>query len=159
MGGHHGGEMAPRLDPPVDWGSESLAIYDGVVTLAEDDIPVIVELDDDHVRMSAAGTEIGQWPAAECLITLVGETTYSITAEDETLEFVPNQPGLFAAAVIGATGGGPAVAMPPPPEAKPVASDGVREAPAPKPLTVGLFYALCLTTAALAVWSLISIVL
>jgi hypothetical protein len=136
-----------------------LAIYDGVVTLADDDIPVIVELEDDHIRMSAAGTEIGQWPADECLITLVGETTYSITAEDETLEFVPNQPSLFAAAVNAATDAGPAVAMPPPPDAKPLPSDGVREAPAPKPLTMGLFYALCLITAALGLWSLISIVL
>lgn len=138
-------------------------MYDGVVTLADDDIPVIVELDDDYVRMSAGGTEIGHWPADECQITRVSDTTYTITAEDETLRFVPNQPGLFAAAVNGAT---ETISPPAEPEPKsaPVAEsaatggDGVREAPAPQPLTMGLFYGLCVITAALAIWALISII-
>jgi hypothetical protein len=88
-----------------------------------------------------------------------------ITAEDETLRFVPNQPGLFAAAINGATENTsqskPAEPEPKSaPEAKiaPTGGDGVREAPAPQPLTMGLFYALCVTTAALAIWALISII-
>lgn len=140
-------------------------MYDGVVTLADDDIPVIVELDDDYVRMSAGGTEIGHWPADECQITHVSDTAYAITAENETLRFVPNQPDLFAAAVNGAPEttylAKPAEPEPesaPEAESAPTADDGVREAPAPQPLTMGLFYALCLTTAALAVWALISII-
>lgn len=137
-------------------GNWILAIYDGVVTVADDDIPVIVELDDRLLRLSAAGTEIGQWATEEVSIVHVGDTVYTITAEDETLRFVPNQPALFAAAVNGNSERS-AVPVPPPPEPVPVAA--VREAPPPKPLTMGLFYALCLTTAALAVWSLISIVL
>ncbi|HEU4894476.1 MAG TPA: hypothetical protein VFT85_01460, partial [Acidimicrobiia bacterium] len=90
-----------------------MPIYDGVVTLDQTDVPVIVELDDDYVRLSASGTEIGNWSAAECQIAHIGDTAYSITAEDETLHFVPNQPGLFAAAV---NGGDPALAVPLPPE-------------------------------------------
>lgn len=140
-------------------------MYDGVVTLADDDIPVIVELDDDYVRMSAGGTEIGHWPFAECQITRVSDTTYAITAEDETLRFVPNQPGLFAVAVNGATEttshSKPAEPEPksaPEAESAATGGDGVREAPAPQPLTMGLFYALCVTTAALAVWALVSII-
>jgi hypothetical protein len=141
-------------------------MYDGVVTLADDDIPVIVELDEEYVRMSAGGTEVGHWPTDECQITHVSDTTYAITAEDETLRFVPNQPGLFAAAVNGATET-TSLAKPvkavepdysPETESGPTTDDGVREAPAPQPLTMGLFYALCLTTAALAVWALISII-
>lgn len=135
-----------------------MAIYDGVVNVADDEIPVIVELDDDSVRLSASGKEIGQWSKSECAITHVTETTYSITAEEETLEFVPNQPSLFAAAVNGAEPAQPAVPLPPPPEPEPAPADGVKEAPPAKPLTMGLFYALCLTTAALAIWSLISII-
>jgi hypothetical protein len=131
-------------------------IYDGVVTLDQTDVPVIVELNDDYVRLSASGTEIGNWSTAECQIAHIGDTAYTITAEDETLHFVPNQPGLFAAAINGGKSDGP---VPLPPERAPVSSaTGVEEAPAPKPLTMGLFYALCLTTAALALWSLISIV-
>lgn len=132
-----------------------MAIYDGVVTLADDEIPVIVELDNDHIRMSAAGTEIGDWRADECRIVHLSDSTYEITAEDESLHFVPNQPGLFAAAING--GRGPAVAMPPPPDDEPTGSEGPPEAPPAQPLTMGLFYALCLVTLAMAVWSLISI--
>lgn len=140
-----------------------MAIYDGVVTLAEDDIPVIVELNDGHVRLSASGTEIGDWPADECEISHVNETVFTISAEDETIWFVPNQPSRFAAAVNGDMTRPAAVALPPEPEAKPTTLPGpvgveIREAPAAKPLTMGLFYGLCVLTAGLAVWSLISIV-
>ena len=134
-----------------------MPIYDGVVTLDQTDVPVIVELDGDYVRLSASGTEIGNWSSDECQIAHIGDTAYAIIAEDETLHFVPNQPGLFAAAV---NGGDPraSVSLSPEPAPEPTAL-GAREAPAPKPLTMGLFYALCLTTAALALWSLVSIVL
>ena len=140
-----------------------MAIYDGVVTLAEDDIPVIIELNDGHVRLSAAGTEIGDWPADECEISHINETVFTISAEDETIWFVPNQPSRFAAAVNGGLTRPAAVALPPEPAEKSTTLSGpvgveVREAPAPKPLTMGFFYALCLVTAGLAVWSLISII-
>lgn len=136
-----------------------MAIYDGVVTLADDQIPVIVELDDEHVRLSASGTEIGKWPADECRIDTVDDTTYTITAEDETLEFVPSQPRLFAAALNG--GSEEAIDTPvrqPQPGAEPVSNNDPAEAPPPKPLTMGLFYALCFVTAVLAIWSLITII-
>lgn len=136
-----------------------MAIYDGVVTLADDQIPVIVELDDEHVRLSASGTEIGQWPTDECRIDAVDDTTYTITAEEETLEFVPSQPSLFAAALNGTSKeetDAPVHNAKPTPE--PAASASAAEAPPPKPLTMGLFYALCVATAALAIWSLIVII-
>jgi hypothetical protein len=132
-----------------------LAIYDGVVTVADDDIPVILELEDDSIRLSASGREIGEWPVGECRINHVGDTTYTITAEDETLEFIPNQPSLFAAAV---NGGPRTVSLTPEKEPDAQPEDGVRRAPPPKPLTMGLFYALCVATAALALWSLIAII-
>lgn len=137
-----------------------MSIYDGVVTLDESDVPVIVELDDEHVRLSASGTAIGEWPSDECHIVHVTDSIYSITAEDETLQFVPNQPSLFAAAVNG-NGPDPAPSAGAPAQAqveREAPATGKREAPPPKPLTIGLFYALCLATAALAVWSLVSLV-
>jgi len=136
-----------------------LAIYDGVVTLADDQIPVIVELDHEHVRLSASGTEIGRWRADECRIDAVDDTTYMISAEDETLQFVPSRPGLFAAALNGAsmepidTPVQPAETAP-----EPASNADGAEAPPPKPLTMGLFYGLCLVTAVLAIWSLITII-
>ena len=140
-----------------------MAIYDGVVTLAEDDIPVIIELNDGHVRLTASGTEIGDWPADECEISHVNETVFTISAEDETIWFVPSQPSRFAAAVNGGLTRPKTVALPPEPSAEPPPTPEpsgvvVREAPAPTPLTMGLFYGLCVLTAGLAVWSLISII-
>ncbi len=149
-----------------------MAIYDGVVTVAEDDIPVIIELDGEHVRLSASGTEIGQWRAEDCHISHVSDTTYTISAEDEVLSFVPNQPSLFAAAINGSNGSEPSKATPPAgveseqpdemsaPETVQEQQGGhqVREAPMPKASTMGLFYALCVLTVGLAIWSLISIV-
>lgn len=158
-----------------------MALYDGVVTVADDDIPVIVELDEDHIRLSASGTEIGQWKTDDCLISHVADSTYSISAEDEILSFVPNQPNLFAAALNGDSGNGgaptvsptapapetetePAMNLEPVTEVEPVVEnssvgdDGVKQAPPPKPLTMGLFYALCVVTAGLAIWSLISMI-
>lgn len=135
-----------------------MSIHDGVVTLADDDIPVIVELDEEQIRLSASGTEIGQWRTDECHISHVSDSTYTIKAENETLRFVPNQPATFAAAVNGSAQEPVVVARPPEPEPHTEPADGVREAPPAKPLTMGLFYALCVLTAGLAVWSLISIV-
>lgn len=151
-----------------------MSIYDGVVTVADDDIPVIVELDEERIRLSASGTEIGEWRTDECHISHVADSTYTISAENETLHFIPNQPNLFAAAVNGAVHRPPPAASPEPeseplsPAAEPepqapeqpeaALPTGVREAPPPRPLTMGAFYALCLLTAGLAVWSLISII-
>ena len=138
-----------------------MAIYDGVVTIADDDIPVIVELDEDSIRLSASGQEIGQWPTGQCQITHLGEETYAITAEEGTIEFIPNRPDLFAAAVNGASEPPADPPLPSEPDHDRASSPDearVREAPPPKPVTMGLFYALCFVTAGLAIWSLISII-
>ncbi|MGD2060439.1 MAG: hypothetical protein PVF87_06220 [Acidimicrobiia bacterium] len=165
-----------------------MSIHDGIVTIAEDGIPVIIELDEDRVRLSASGREIGDWNSEECQITHVSDSTYTISAENEILEFTPSRPTVFAAAVNGEARRDPVQEPtgPPEPEMKteaeseadtdmeakaepvpeperatvgrPTRTDEVAEAPPPQPITMGLFYALCLSTAALAVWALISIV-
>ena len=133
-----------------------MPIYDGVVTLDDNRIPVLIELNGERMRMSASGTEIGSWPLEECRIAHLEESTYAITAEDETLLFVPNQPSLFAAEVN--VGRPPAVPLPPPVDEEIEVSQAVKTAPPPRPLTVGLFYALCLVTGALGIWALINMV-
>lgn len=133
-----------------------MAIYDGVVSLSDNKVPVIIELGDDTVRLSADGTEVGEWPITECDITREDDTTYLIHAEAETLPFTPAQPGAFAVA-IGLTN--EKAAVPLPPEPVPAQIIGHAEAPPPQPLTMGLFYALCVLTLALATWAVISIAL
>lgn len=135
-----------------------MPIYDGIVTVAEDDIPVIIELGDDVVRLSASGTEIGQWPKGECDIRHLGDSTFAIRAENETLRFVPRQPSLFAAAVNGGLSRTRPQTSPGPEKPQPEPTDRVREAPPPKPVTMGLFYGLCALTAGLAIWSIISMI-
>lgn len=135
--------------------------YDGVVTVADDEIPVIVELDDELIRLTAGGTEIGHWHPDECEITQVADSTYTIEAEDEVLRFVPSQPRLFAAALDGDSTASKPVDTPSTDttEISEENTDAVMdEAPPPQPLTMGLFYGLCFLTAALAVWSLVSMI-
>lgn len=137
-----------------------MSIYDGVVTLAEDDVPVVIELDNGHVRLSASGKEIGDWGADECEINLVADSTYTISVENETLRFVPRQPTLFAAALDD--GGERLIEVPALVESNTdtsVSTSGSDDAPPPKPLTVGLFYALCVVTGAGAVWALVEMIL
>lgn len=135
-----------------------MPIYDGIVTVDDHEVPVIVEIDGDQIRMSAGGREVGTWSADECEISHVTESRYAISAEDEILEFVPNQPSLFAAVVDRGrehtVTTAPVIEDPEPEKVEDKPS--VAEAPPPKPLTMGLFYGLCFITAVLACWALIS---
>lgn len=76
-----------------------MPLYDGVVSVNDGDIGVILDVAEDRIRLSAGGSEIGEWGAEECVIELVEDGVYRITAENESLRFVPNQPSLFAQAV------------------------------------------------------------
>lgn len=76
-----------------------MPLYDGVVSVNDGDIAVIIDVEEDRIRLSANGSEIGEWDADDCTIELVEDGVYRITAENESLRFVPNQPSLFAKAV------------------------------------------------------------
>ncbi|MCI0424691.1 MAG: hypothetical protein L0Z49_05270 [Actinobacteria bacterium] len=129
-----------------------MPIYDGVITIEGDRVPVIVGVEPDRLRLSANGTEIGEWVAGEFKIDHRGDGVYTITADDETIEFVPNRPDLFAAGV----GRGEAVerSRVADPEPEPVLGTGDDTVPPPQALTRALFYTLAGTTAALGLWAL-----
>ncbi len=142
-----------------------MTIYDGVVTVDDDSIAVILGFEEERLRMSAGGAEIGEWASGEYSIDHDGEGTYTITAESETLRFVPNSPSLFAARVNGTI-------APVPQPASPVADSESTaehtvtptvavpkhidkdEAPLPRPTTLVVFYALAGITAVLGLWAL-----
>jgi len=137
-----------------------VSIYEGVVTIDEDDVQVILGLDGNKIRLSAGGLEIGEWSADECSIDSVGDGVFTITAENETLIFVPNNPTSFEAAMNG--GGAPDEApdgtveqSTEPTVAPPGETDHI---PDPKPVTMVVFYALAAITGVLGVWALIAIV-
>jgi hypothetical protein len=138
-------------------------IFDGVVTVDDDEVPVIIGLEDDGIRMSTNGTEIGEWATGEFSIDHHGDGVYTITADNETIRFVPNRPDLFAAGVGHPRPTAQAPAPAPAPrqpedEARHMAEDQADGAPPPKPLTRALFYTLAGTTAALGLWALTRLV-
>lgn len=142
--------------------------YDGIVNLDQDEVEVIIGLDPDRVHLRAGDLEVGDWAAEECFIAHLGEGVYSITAENESLRFVPRDARMFEEGLNHGTGYG--LSSAPNPEtmerqrgrhARPVETTTrvlENEAPPPKPLTRVLFYALSAATAALGVWAFLSIV-
>lgn len=137
-----------------------MSIYDGVVTINEEDVQVILGVDDDKIRLSAGGMEIGEWSADDCSIEPMGEGVFTITAEDETLTFVPNDPLTFSAAFNG--GKTPEKAVEDTVEetstSEMVPPSDRGQVPDPKPLTMIMFYVLAAVTGILGLWALISIV-
>ena len=138
-----------------------MSIYDGVVTIDEDDVQVILGMDDDKIRLSAGGQEIGQWSADDSSIDPVGDGVFTITAENETLTFVPNSPTSFTAAINGGS-----VLVQEPNKASTVSEEVLvgesplkEDLPNAGSLTMVAFYALAAITAALGLWALVAIVL
>lgn len=133
--------------------------YDGVVSIGETDVPVDIELDTERISMSASGSPIGEWPVGEFEIERLGDGRYGITAENETLEFRPNEPGRFDAALNGDAPAsvGPALdALADHEPATPMIDP--EDVPPPSQVTMTLFYALSGLTAAMGLWALLSII-
>ena len=137
-----------------------MSIYDGVVTTDEDDVQVILGVDEDKIRLSAGGSEIGEWSAEDCSIDAVGNGTFTITAEDETLTFVPNNPTIFAAAIDGRRVPDQMAeeTVEESTESAVVTSIEADQIPDAKPVTMVVFYALAAVTAVLGLWALINII-
>ena len=137
-----------------------MALFDGVVLISDDRVPVILAVEEDGLRLSANGTEIGQWEPDEYEVMRADDGVFTIAADGDTVSFVPHRPGDFARAV-GVPSASAAPQRPPSSVAAPAASTGesASSAPAPKPLTRALFYTLAGTTALLAVWALVKLVL
>lgn len=142
-----------------------MSIHDGVVTLDNNDIQVILGVEEDSVRLSAGGVEIGEWSFEECTIDPAGEGKYNITAENEVLLFVPNDHGSFSAVINGS----PTEIIdertaPTEPRHAKRAEDvrgesafRIEEAPEPKAVTLAAFYTLVIVTLGLGGWALVSL--
>ncbi len=142
-----------------------MTIFDGVINLDDNQISVIIGFEDSRLRMSSDGKEIGEWPEGEYSIDHNGDGIYTITAENEALQFIPNNPTLFAERL-----GNGAAPVPEPvvedTDTAAASSEDVTEpprlenrdqAPPPKPLTRVAFYALTGVTLLLGLWALASI--
>jgi len=143
-----------------------VSLYDGVVTFDDASVPVIIGVQDDGLSMSSGGAEIGQWGDGEYSIDAAEDGTYEITAENETLRFVPTNPSLFAAGIgIGAASpprASQTVENAPETPLTEVSSSGEvnnGEAPSPRTTTLVAFYMLAVVTAGLGLWALVSLFL
>lgn len=140
-----------------------MPLYDGVVVLDEKQVPVIIGLEGDRLRMSSGGAEIGEWARGEYAIDDRGDGIYTITAENESLEFVPTNPSLFAAELGLATvpslhEAADSSRRDSGPEASSARSFDDSDTPAPKATTVAAFYVLAAGTAFLGLWALFSLI-
>ncbi len=138
-----------------------MTTFAGVVTLEEDLVPVTIGIDDDEVTLVSGRVEIGKWPANDCTFVQNGDGSWVIEAEDDSVAFLPDDPGRFAKGLAGhmlvdtdASGI----------ETSPVQDDSesmalFSDGPAPNALTVVGFYALAALTLAMGVWAFINVVL
>ena len=134
-----------------------MSIYDGMVRLNDQQVPVIIGFQENSLRMSSGGEEIGEWAEGDYSIDHAGEGLYTITAENEQLQFAPSNPTLFAAGL--GEGVEPLVSDESPAQAKPTGTEVTNdEAPLPKKATMMGFYALAAVTAGLGLWALVSLI-
>ncbi len=146
-----------------------MAIVDGFVSLGDRDVQVILGLEEDRMTMSSDGNEIGAWPTDEVAIDQVGEGVFTITAEDESLQFVPSDPNSFVIGFGGLiprrpnleqTGTLGTVEPESPAESASTTQShgGLEVAPPPQPVTRVAFYALVAITGLFGLWALVSMI-
>ena len=150
-------------------GTQTVSTFDGSVTFGEDKVQVTIGLDRKKVSLVAGDVDIGEWSTSECIITDKGAGTFLIEAEDDTLSFVPEEPGRFAHS-LEANGVPTAEAETKALEeaieatapAEPTDDDSgeeltIMEGPQPKMNTMIAFYVLAVITAALGIWAFVSL--
>lgn len=138
-----------------------MTTFPGTVAFEDDRVPVTVGIDVDKITLVSGEIEIGEWPAAECTFVEKGDGSWVIEAEDDSVYFLPDDPGRFARGLAGhliidpdsLTDTMTSIAMQPR-----TGEFTVLEGPAPQPLTLVGFYALCVFTAAFGIWALISLI-
>lgn len=136
-------------------------MFDGIVTLEDAEIPVVVRFDSKVLQLTSNGAHIGEWAPGEYVIDQVADGVYSITAENESLHFIPSQPRHFAEQLTTEMRGRGAVgsmALGRHLAASDMADSTVEaHAPSINPLAKLGFYALSAMTAGLGLWAFVSI--
>lgn len=145
-----------------------MAIYDGHISLGEDRVQVILGVEEEKLTISSNGREIGIWGPDEISIRYLGNGRYAITAENETLEFVPKDQDVFAIR-FGEIDDSPTAPQPdqvngrhsrdPLNEIKDQTEERVVDmAPPPRPVTRVAFYGLAAVTSGLGLWAVVSLI-
>lgn len=136
-----------------------MTTFPGTVAFENDRVPVTVGIELDKITLISGEIEIGEWPAAECTFKEKGDGSWVIEAEDDSVFFLPDDPGRFARGLAGHLIIDPEAVTERTGKtsAQPGSRFTVPDGPAAKPWTLIGFYALCLITAAMGVWALVSL--
>lgn len=128
-----------------------MTTFPGVVTLNDDNVPVTVGLDEDRITLVSGEGSIGEWLAGEYEVIDLGSGTFVIEANDDSIPFLPDDPGSFARGLhrepVPATAG----------RSAPMDSIEIVEGPPPKTATLVGFWILVALTTALGVWAAIGL--
>ena len=123
-----------------------MTAYSGVATVANDHVPIRVDLDEEKISLVSGEVSIREWVAGDYQVIDLGSGEFVIEADNDSIPFVPDDPSRFAAVVRSETT---------PDKARDVWE--IKIGPPPKPLTLVLFWILAAFTAALGTWGLISL--
>lgn len=126
--------------------------YTGVVALDDGTVPVVVGLDDQTVSLVAGEIQIGLWSIADCVISDRGEGRWAIEAEDDSVEFTPDDPAAFAD-TLDLTVIEPNRRAQPEPLSQLHGEFEIVQGPRPRLGTIAVFYGLAAVTAALGIWA------
>ncbi|MGH8951846.1 MAG: hypothetical protein ACRDX9_10500 [Acidimicrobiia bacterium] len=129
-----------------------MTTFEGVATLHDDNVPVMVGLDDEKITLVSGEVSLGEWLAGEYSVVDLGSGAFVIEAEDDSIPFLPDDPGGFARGIN----------RKPVPDGAPDPTRSldtivIKEGPPPQTLTLIAFWVLAVVTAALGIWAVISL--
>jgi hypothetical protein len=131
-----------------------VADFSGQVLLDNDMVDVVVDLGKDTITLVAGDVEIGTWATEDCKIRPVGDGTWMIYAEDDSLSFEPSDPRGFE---LNLNGAATPVVRPKQPGRH--LKSSLHQGPPPRLGTLLGFYLLAAITGALGLWAIISMIL
>jgi hypothetical protein len=137
-----------------------MPLFDGVVLLDGDEVPVLFAVEEDRIRLSSGGVEIGEWQEGTYEITPTDGDLFLVSADGDTVAFRPSRPLAFSRAI------GVEIEAEAEPKPEPVAMSADTHAdeapgaaaPPPRPITRALFITLSGVTALLGLWALIALI-
>ncbi|HEX6146191.1 MAG TPA: hypothetical protein VF083_05385 [Acidimicrobiia bacterium] len=129
-----------------------MTTFPGVATLNDDNVPATVGLDEGRITLVSGEVSIGEWLAGEYQVIDLGSGTFVIEADDDSIPFLPDDPGSFALGLhrkpvpVSASG-----------RSAPMDSIEIVDGPPPRTATLVGFWILVALTTALGVWAALAL--